>query len=189
MTTDEEQELLAALALPEAPCASAEERLRALEDEREIRELVRLYGYLCDARRWDDLLALYTDDIKRTLGGTLREHVKGKAALREKLVAPTLERRRADDAAAPPPDRLLALSFRHLMASEVVRRTSADEATAVVQYTLVATRDDGVEPSRGAHEGSYVFRFRRGRDGRWRFCAQTIFSDNARNPMFRAGAR
>ena len=186
MSADEEAALLAALALPEAPCANAEERLRALEDERAIRDLIHRYGYLCDARRWDELLELYTDDIERTLGGTLREHVKGKPALRAKLVAPTLERKRAGDAAAPPPDRLLALSFRHLMASEVVRRTSPDEATAVVQYTLVATCDDGREPSRGAHEGSYIFRFRRGPDGRWRFCAQTIFSDNARNPMFQA---
>lgn len=189
MNSDEQEQLLAALALPEAPCSTPEERLRALEDERAIRELVREYGYLCDARRWDDLLALYTDDIERTLGGTLREHVKGKAALRAKLVAPTLERKARDANAPPPPDRLLALSFRHLMASEVVRRTSPSEATAIVQYTLVATCDDGSEPSRGAHEGSYIFRFRRCDDGRWRFCAQTIFSDNARNPMFqRRGA-
>ena len=73
------------------------------------------------------------------------------------------------------------------MASEVIRFVGEDEAVAVVQYTLVATRDDGAQPDRGAHEGSYIFRFRRVAS-RWLFCEQRIFSDNARNPMFQRGA-
>ena len=36
------------------------------------------YGYLEDARRWDDMLALYTDDIERELAGSLTEIVRGK---------------------------------------------------------------------------------------------------------------
>lgn len=48
------------------------------------------YGYLEDARRWDDMLALYTDDIERVLAGSLVERVQGKAALRERLFRPEM---------------------------------------------------------------------------------------------------
>ena len=186
MTDQELEELLAVRALREPELHSEAERLRALEDKAQIRDLIMEYGYLCDARRWSELLALYTDDIERTLGGTLTEHVKGKQALRAKLESPTLERKLDDDAAAPPADHLLTLQFRHLMASEIIRlQGDGNEATACVQYSLVATRDTAAMPNRGAHEGSYVFRFRRV-DGRWLFCEQRIFSDNARNPMFQS---
>lgn len=50
----------------------------------------------------DDLLALYTDDIERVLAGSLIERVQGKAALREKLIAPTLEHRTGDGARSHP---------------------------------------------------------------------------------------
>ena len=184
MNNEETEQLLAVLRLPEREPKGDAERLRAVEDKAAIRDLIMHYGYLCDARRWTELLELYTEDIERTLGGTLREHVKGKAALREKLEAPTLERKQAGEASAPPPDHLQTLGLRHLMASEVIRLTGdGDEATACVQYTLVATSDADEGPNRGAHEGSYVFRFRR-QGGRWLFCEQVIFSDNARNPMF-----
>jgi hypothetical protein len=184
MTEQETEELLAVRALREPEPRDASERLRALEDKSRIRDLIMEYGYLCDARRWSELLELYTDDIERRLGGTLTEHVRGKQALRAKLEAPTLARRSPQDPAAPDPDALLQLGLRHLMASEIIRlQGDGDEAVACVQYTLVATADEGT-PSRGVHEGSYVFRFRRV-DGRWLFCEQRIFSDNARNPMFR----
>ena len=184
MTDEEMEQLLAVRELREPRLRSDSQRLRALEDKARIRELIMEYGYLCDARRWDDLLELYSDDIERTLGGTLREHVKGKQELRAKLEAPTLERVQSGDNAPPPADHLLTLQFRHLMASEVIRlQGDGDEATACVQYQLVATRDGDEQPNRGSHEGSYVFRFRRV-DGRWLFCEQRIFSDNARNPMF-----
>jgi hypothetical protein len=183
MTNEEMDELLAVRALREPEPRTEAERLRALEDKARIRDLIMEYGYLCDARRWHDLLELYTDDIERTLGGTLSERVQGKPALLAKLEAPTLERKQAGDTAPPPLDRLLTLQFRHLMASDVVRlQGDGDEAVACVQYALVATADRG-EPDRGVHEGSYIFRFRRV-DGRWLFCEQRIFSDNARNPMF-----
>ncbi len=184
MTDEEMEQLLAVCALREPELRSDALRLRALEDKARIRELIMEYGYLCDARRWDDLLELYSEDIERTLGGTLREHVKGKRELRAKLEAPTLERVQSGDNAPPPADHLLTLQFRHLMASEVIRlQGDGDEATACVQYQLVATRDGDEQPNRGSHEGSYVFRFRR-TEGRWLFCEQRIFSDNARNPMF-----
>jgi hypothetical protein len=161
-----------------------EERVQALEDRDAIRGLIMRYGYLCDARRWDDLLELYTDDIERVLAGSLVERVQGKDALRAKLVAPTLERR-SDEGSAPPLNELEALRLRHLMASDVVRLgDDGTTAAAAVQYQLVATAEDERGFRHGAHEGSYVFEFRKD-DGRWRFCRQFIVSDNAHNPMFR----
>ena len=150
MNTEEMDELLAVRALREPTPGSDAERLRALEDKARIRDLIMEYGYLCDARRWSDLLELYTDDIERRLGGTLSEHVRGKQALRAKLEAPTLERRQAGEAAAPAPDQLRTLGLRHLMASEIIRlQGDGNEAVACVQYALVATSDTGT-PDRGS---------------------------------------
>ena len=187
MNDDEIDALLAVVQRPERPRTTVEARVQALEDRDVIRGLIMKYGYLCDARRWDELLDLYTDDIERVLAGTLTEQVSGKAALREKLVAPTLERR-SGEGSAPPPSALEALELRHLMASDIVRLgDDGVTATAAVQYQMVATVDDDRGFRRGVHEGSYVFEFRRD-GGRWRFSRQFIVSDNAHNPMFRREA-
>jgi ketosteroid isomerase-like protein len=185
MNEVESEALLEVVHRPERARTTVEDRVQALEDREQIRALVMAYGYLCDARRWDDLLALYTDDIERVLAGSLVERVRGKATLREKLVAPTLERRSAEGAPPPPPDHLVTLGLRHLMASDIVRLgDDGTTARAVVQYQLVAVADDERGFRRGAHEGSYVFDFRKEADGQWRFCRQLIVSDNAHNPMF-----
>jgi hypothetical protein len=184
MNADEIDALLAVVQRAERPRATVEERVQALEDREAIRGLIMAYGYLCDARRWDELLDLYTDDIERVLAGTLVERVQGKVALREKLVAPTLEHR-SGQGIAPSPSALEQLGLRHLMASDVVRLGDDGlTATAAVQYQMVATAEDARGFRRGAHEGSYVFEFRKD-DGRWRFSRQYIVSDNAHNPMFR----
>jgi SnoaL-like domain len=181
---DEIDALLAVVQQPEKPRATTEERLQALEDRETIRGLIMIYGYLCDARRWDELLELYTDDIERVLAGSLSERVQGKAALRAKLVAPTLERSSGEGSARPASE-LEALSLRHLMASDLVRLgDDGTTATAAVRYQMVATSEDERGFRSGAHEGSYVFDFRKD-DGRWQFCRQFIVSDNAHNPMFR----
>jgi hypothetical protein len=175
--------LLEVVQRPERARRTPEERVQALLDRQAIRDLIMVYGYLCDARRWDDLLELYTDDIERVLAGSLTERVQGKAALREKLVAPTLERA-SGDGAPPPPSHLEGLELRHLMASDIVRLSDdGTTARAAVRYQMVATSDDERGFRRGAHEGSYVFDFRKV-DGTWRFCRQFIVSDNAHNPMF-----
>jgi hypothetical protein len=179
----EVEALLEVVLAPEAPRTTPEARIQALEDREAIRDLIIVYGYLCDARRWDELLDLYTDDIERVLAGSLVEQVKGKAALREKLLAPTLERR-SGDGGPPPPERLAALGLCHLMASDVIRLSDdGTAASAAVHYTMVATVDDDRGFRRGVHDGSYVFEFRKD-SGDWKFCRQFIVSDNAHNPLF-----
>ena len=76
------------------------ERLARLEDRAQVYDLVMAYGYLEDGRRWDDMLALYTDDIERELAGSLTEVVRGKVALRDRLVTPVMEAKSGRGAAS-----------------------------------------------------------------------------------------
>ena len=93
-------EVLDVIRMSERARDAIDDRIQALEDRRAIRELVMRYGYLEDARRWDDMLALYTDDIERVLAGTLVETVRGKAALRERLVTPVMRSKTGEAAAS-----------------------------------------------------------------------------------------
>ncbi|HEX6311231.1 MAG TPA: nuclear transport factor 2 family protein, partial [Acidimicrobiia bacterium] len=159
-------EVLAAVAAPGRSAPAFAARLAAAEDRAAIRDLIMRYGYLEDARRWDDMLDLYTDDIERVLAGSLVETIRGKAALRERLVSPVMEAK--SGAAAASRARVEQLRLRHLMTGEVIRVAGdGTEATAAVQYVLVATREDEHGFRKGSHEGSYRFDFRK-EHGRWK---------------------
>lgn len=168
---------------------STDAQLTRLEDRARLYDLVMEYGYLEDARRWDDMLALYTDDIERELAGSLTEVVRGKAELRDRLVTPIMEAKSGRVAASR--DQVEQLGLRHLIFSVAID-VPADGATAraSAQYILVATRDGNTPEhaggfERGSHEGSYEFEFRRV-DGTWKFSRQYIVTNNAHNPMFAA---
>jgi hypothetical protein len=181
---DEVAALLEAATRPERPRTTLLERLELAEDRQTIRDLIMAYGYLEDARRWDDMLALYTDDIERVLAGSLVETIRGNAALRDRLITPVMATK--SGAASASREQVEQLGLRHLMFSDVIR--VADDgltATAAVQYTLVATREGDRGLRRGSHQGSYVFDFRKV-DGTWKFSRQLIVTNNAHNPMFRA---
>jgi 3-phenylpropionate/cinnamic acid dioxygenase small subunit len=158
--------------------------LTRLEDRARIYDLVMAYGYLEDARQWDGMLALYTDDIERELAGSLTEVVRGKAELRDRLVTPVMEAKSGRVAASR--EQVEQLGLRHLIFSVAVQ-VAADGTTAraSAQYILVATRDGAAGFERGSHEGSYEFEFRKV-DGVWKFSRQLIVTNNAHNPMFAA---
>src|SRR3954463_1101203 len=101
MNDDEIEMLLAVARTPGRARTSLDERIQLLEDHRQLHDLVLTYGWLCDARRWDELLDLYTDDFERFLVGTLEEHLVGKEVLRQRYIAPVLPRK-AGEGAAPP---------------------------------------------------------------------------------------
>jgi hypothetical protein len=184
MTDDEIARLLEVVRLPERQRTTLEERVQLIEDRRRITDLVLAYGWLCDSRRWDELLDLYTDDFERVLLGTLDEHVKGKDALRELYVRPALPRK-GGQGGPPPAEVINAYEIRHMIHPPVVRISdSGDEATVAAVYSIVATSGDGAELRRGEHEGAYLFEFRREPDHGWRFCKMTVISENARNPLF-----
>jgi ketosteroid isomerase-like protein len=183
MTDEELAQILEVANRPEVEVASLEDRIRRLEDRNTIHDLVMRYGWLCDARRWDELLDLYTDDFERILSGTLQERASGKAAMRALYEAPVLPR--ADGDGGPPAAAAInQYEIRHMIQPPVIRiDESGDGATAVVSYAIVATVGDGPDFRRGVHEGGYVFGFRREAAG-WRFCTMTVISENARNPLF-----
>jgi len=174
---------------PETPRATVEERLELLEAHRTIADLVMAYGWLCDARRWDELLDLYTDDFERTLLGTLDEHIKGKEAIRPLYERPQLPRAEGSTNAGPPPaSQLQTYELRHLIHPPVIRvADDGQTATVAAVYSLVASSGDGPDFRRGEHEGGYIFGMRR-EGGGWRFASMIVISENARNPLFSAAA-
>ncbi len=168
---------------PDRACATVEERLRAVEDREAIRQVLVGYGFLCDARRWDQLLEYYTDDIVRVLGGTLEERVEGKEELRKLYVAPALPH--AGDGEAPPAEQLNTYELRHLITADFVRLDDdVNRGWVAASYSLVASTEQPDGFRRGQHEGGYIFEMRRCDDGRWRVCKMTVFSENTRNPLF-----
>ena len=186
MTDDELAELLDVVRTPERARTSLEERVELIETRRAITDLVMLYGWLCDARRWDELLDHYTDDFERTLLGTLSEKVKGKEKLRELYLRPVLPRK-GDGAGPPPAEQINTYELRHLIHPPVVRVSDdGGHARVAAVYSLVATSGDGPAFKRGEHEGGYLFGLRREADGRWRFESMVVISENARNPLFSA---
>jgi hypothetical protein len=184
MTDDEIAMLLEVVNTPERPRERLEDRIQLIEDRRRIGDLVMAYGWLCDARRWDELLELYTDDFERVLLGTLDERVKGKPALRELYLRPALPRK-GGDGGPPPAEVINSYEIRHLIHPPVIRISDGgDEATVAAVYSIVATSGDGPDLRRGEHEGAYLFEFRREPHHGWRFAKMTVISENARNPLF-----
>jgi hypothetical protein len=182
--SDELAAILDVVSLPERPRTSLDERVQLLEAHRAITDLVMLYGWLCDARRWDELLEHYTDDFERTLLGTLDEKVQGKDRMRELYERPQLPRS-GDSAGPPPADQINTYELRHLSHPPVVRLADDGQtATVAAVYSLVASSGDGASFRRGEHEGGYIFGMRREADGRWKFRSMIVISENARNPLF-----
>lgn len=169
---------------PERPRSSLEERVTLLEDHRQITDLVMAYGWLCDARLWDELLDLYTDDFERFLLGTLDEHLVGKEALRRAYESPMLPR--ADGKGGLSRDLLPeSLEIRHMIHPPVTRVSDAgDHAIVAAVYGLVVTSGEGPSTRRGQHEGAYIFELRKVPEVGWRFCKMSVISENARNQMF-----
>jgi hypothetical protein len=184
MTDDEIELLLAVARTPERPRTSLEERIQLLEDHRNLHDLVLTYGWLCDARRWDELLDLYTDDFERFLVGTLEEHLVGKDVLRERYETPVLPRK-GGVGGPPPATQVNSYEIRHLIHPPLTRVSDdGTEATVVAVYSIVATTGEGSDLRRGEHEGGYIFGFRKVRGVGWRFCRMVVISENARNPLF-----
>ena len=184
MNLEELELVLDVVRRPESPRESLEARVTLLEDHRQIADLVMMYGWLCDARLWDELLDLYTDDFERFLLGTLDEHLVGKEALRSAYERPVLPRTGGKGGLSRDL-RPEALEIRHMIHPPVIRVSdSGDHAIVAAVYGMVVTSGDGPTTRRGEHEGGYIFELRRVPEVGWRFCKMSVISENARNPMF-----
>jgi ketosteroid isomerase-like protein len=141
-----------------------EARLREVEDEREIRELLSRYGFHADARRDEAYLELWTDDgvfdvsMDRHIAGVDTSYQDGrrfvgKEQLREMITDP--------DGHARPGVYGHTL---HVQGNNVVVHIDGDEAVANAYSLLVYNTGEGLE-LRAA--GTNHWGFRR-EDGRWR---------------------
>jgi hypothetical protein len=184
MEAHEWDTVLDVLRRPEAARQSLEARVQLIEDKQRIRELVMLYGLFTDAKRYDELFELYADDIERELAGTLTEQVKGKPALLELMRRPQLPRK-SGGGDLPPPEAIRAQEMRHLTAGEIIRVSDdGTQAWFTSHFMMVKTIDDPVAGfRRGAHEGTYVFTFRK-LAGDWKFSRMLVITNNAHNPLY-----
>ncbi len=174
-----ESDLLGIVGRPRPRPADADALVRLLDDEAALRDLIMRYAFLQDLGRFDEFLALCTDDVERVLSGTLDQHARGKDDLRAKLAEPVTVA--GEHAVLAPAD----VRSRHLITDEVIRvADDGAHAAAVAQFAVVLTPAQG-EFRHGQHEGTYLFEFRK-EDGVWRFSRQVINSSTARNPLMRA---
>jgi len=65
--------------------STCEQRIAALNDEDDIRNLQNAYGYYCDRKMWDDVVDLFTSDAVFEIAG---EKIKVRAALEVQGPAP-----------------------------------------------------------------------------------------------------
>jgi hypothetical protein len=107
--------------------ADFEARLRVLEDEKAIRELISAYCYHADSGHDDELLALFTEDgVLSSKVGDHAHATTGTEQLRAQI---------ADPAGHHRPD--LYRHGLHLLGENLVVDVSGDEATAS-SYSLLA---------------------------------------------------
>jgi len=161
----------------ERPRATVEERLTVAEDHRQIRELIFKYGYYSDLQHWPGLFSIYTEDVRRSLSGTVRETTEGLDGLRA-----LVERRTSgtDNAATGSvgPD----VRRRHHIDTEVIKMSDDGmQAWAVALGTVVVTRERG-DYAIASHEDVYLFTLRKV-DGAWLIAEQVAITDNARNAI------
>jgi hypothetical protein len=184
MEPREWQAIVEILQRPEQPREGLEARVQLLEDRERIRDIIMQYGYYCDAQRYDELFALYVDDVERELSGTLVEKVRGKAALGQLMRSPVLAWK-SGSGGPPPPEVIRSYEGRHLITGEVIRVSDdGSEAWATAQYSLVkVSGEDPTQVRRGQHEGSYVFSFRK-IAGDWKFTRLWVITNNAHNPLY-----
>jgi hypothetical protein len=174
--TDEERAfVIEVLGLREAKRESLDERLTLGEDHRELHELACKYAYYSDLQDWPGLLSIYTDDVSRSLSGTVQETVAGLGALEAMLV----ERTAAGGGGATG---LVGAGIRRRHHVDTVVSKVSDDGTsakAVAMGTVVASRETGAYAA-AAHEDIYLFTFRKDQ-GEWRIAEQVAITDNRRN--------
>jgi uncharacterized protein (TIGR02246 family) len=135
---------------------SVEERLKRLEDVREIHQLFVDYGAHLDAGRFDEYAALFSEEGEISLGPM--GHAKGREAIKE-LMAGTLAGR-------------VGSSF-HIISSPIVQ-VIGDGATSEVMWSVINRDADG--QARLSMCGRHRDRLVR-EDGRWRFAHRRGFID------------
>ena len=146
----------ACVAGKDAAPTALEERVRQMEDEKEIRELLVRYGEFLDAKDYAGYASLFASDGVSTTGF-------GSATGPEAIQA-LLEQNMGD----PGPGYINKNRF-HLMTTMMVE-VSGDTATARSRYTVFAASDAGLPIA--VHSGRYDDELRR-ENGAWKIRTRT----------------
>ncbi len=180
MDLPENNPVLGVLGIKEKPAATDQEWVTRQAHKAAITEVLMEYGQYCDLRDYQSLFSLYTDDIERVLGGTLKERVNGKPALMEKYVHPQYTR--AED--GKPSIAAKGRKSRHMMATPVIKLSDdLKEAWSSMYFSLISTAEVNGELVRAAHEGTYLFHLVR-QDRDWKIKKFVVNSELALDPLF-----
>lgn len=146
---------------------SLEDRIRQLEDERDIRNLLVEYGRLLDALDYHGYAQLFASDGE-WIGGL--GHARGPEAIEAMLI----------DGLGLAPAGFVNNDSLHLMTNFQIR-VAGDRATAVSKL-LYMVKDAGGAPS-PARAGNYLDELIR-EDGRWKFLRRVVMGDiPPQNPL------
>lgn len=143
-----------------AETRSLEQRLRALEDEREIRELLIRYAICLDRRDFTGYSGLFTED-GHWYGRA--GDVRGRAAIEQMLL----------DSFGPTPEHFVNTSNFHLMTNfliEVDGETA--RADSRITYFARGENDRPVPMLAGRYEDEFVRV-----DGRWLFASRQVIGE------------
>ena len=145
---------------PQTAGLSIEERLRAIEDEREIRDLILVYAQRLDARDYHGYAQLFAGDGRWS--GRMGE-ATGPAAIEAMLL----------EGLGPVPDGWINTQNFHLM-SNILIRVEGDRATAESRLVYFARTEDAKPGPMLA--GRYFDELVR-EDGRWRFSFRRVVGE------------
>jgi hypothetical protein len=177
MNDEERQFVIDVLERRERDRTTLEERLALHEDHRAIREVIFKYGYYSDLQHWPGLFGIYTDDVRRSLSGTVHETTEGLDGLRA-LVERRTSGTDAHATGSVGPD----VRRRHHIDTEVIKVSDDGmQAWAIALGTVVVTKEQG-DYAIAAHEDVYLFTLRKV-GGTWLISEQIAVTDNARNPV------
>ena len=145
---------------PRAHDPALEQRLRAAEDEREIRALLVQYGRHLDALELAEFSQLFAREGSWTGTGSGFVPVKGPANI-EAMLKKTYEGRVYDPA---------HVSNVHLMSNATIT-LNGDRASGYSRWTVVSRNENGEPFVR--HLGHYEDEYIR-EDGRWKFLSRVV---------------
>jgi len=138
---------------------SLEQRLQRMEDEKEIRDLMSLYGQYLDAGNFAEYSKLFAKEGTWAGRTSNFEPIKGPAAIQA-----TMEKAFADRVYDP-----AHLGNLHLVTNIKIDVDGSDRATGYAKYTVMTRNEDNEPYVRhiGRYEDVYIRE-----DGQWKFLSR-----------------
>jgi 3-phenylpropionate/cinnamic acid dioxygenase small subunit len=146
-----------------SPALSLEQRLQRVEDEREIREMLNLYGIYLDSKKFAEYAALFAKEGTWSGGTTDFAPVKGPAEIQS-----TMEKAFAERIYDPE-----HITNVHLV-TNIMIKVDGDRATGYAKYTVMTRneKDESYARVLGHYDDTYIRE-----DGRWKFLSRVANRD------------